>query len=610
MFVIGTAAVVPLVILGLGATQVSTNRMTQKVAESQARTADQLASEIDLWLVFQLRMLAQQVDPFKLDKLNDRKLGAFQRLVFQQTKDAHIVSIINDEGAEVAPSVFISSAPQDVVEGKEVVDTDRFEAFRKALPLEAMPAARKQWQALTDSSERPIIVGRPYTPEGRGIPVVPIVVPASSSSALYLAVEFALDRIDTRFVHVSGDGLDLTLLDAKGQSTMSRGTGLALADKFKAFQPAASCSDVRYTTDLGVEVMGACAPVPGTGWMVAVAEPMTSIIRSGGEIQDRTAYIGVFAAMLSVLFGLLFSRGVADRVTSVRDAALAVAEGNLGRTVRLHGSREIRDLSRAFNFMSRRLSHNQKELSKQQEEISAFNEELQRQLDKQAQELTEANRRLVQSARLAAVGEMGAGLAHELNNPLAGILGLVQVLQHSPNSDPKILESIESSAQRCSEIVSHLLRFSRQGRSGAPLLETDWEKADLTAIASEAMALVYAPCRAAGIDVDSDIQEALNVRADQDALTGAVVQLLNSIRSACVEGGAIFLSGKHQGANVQLSIRASGERIDIASDDWMASGMGFWLARQVLAHHGGELVEPKSASSSEQTWILRLPRAT
>ncbi len=609
MFVIGTAAVVPLVILGFGATQVSLSRMTQKVAESQARTADQLASEIDLWLAFQLRMLAQQVDPFNIDKLNDRKLEAFQRLVFQQTEDAHIVSIVNDEGSEIAPSIFISAAPKDVVDGKEVVSSKRFEAFRKSLPLEAMKASQKEWQKTDASMERPIIVGMPYMPDGRGVPVVPVVVPASRKSSLFLAIEFALDRLDARFVHVSQDGIDLALLDASGKPALQRGTGLAVADKFNVFQPNSSCSDVRFMASGGTEVMGACAPVPGTGWMVAVAEPMTTITRAGREIQERTAYIGGLAALLSVLFGLLFSRGIADRVTSVRDAALAVAEGNLGRTVRLNGSLEIRDLSRAFNFMSRRLSSNQKEIAEQQREISAFNEELRRRLDAQEEELTEANRRLVQSARLAAVGEMGAGLAHELNNPLAGILGLVQVLQQTSSQDPKLLQSIEQSAQRCGEIVAQLLRFSRQGKSPISIDQQEFEPVDLAAVISDALTLVYAPCRAAGVDIDSNIQEALVVRGDRDALTGALVQLFNSIRSACTQGGTIMVGAVAQ-PSIRVEILARGEKIDVASDDWMASGMGFWLARQVLAQHGGEMIEPSGETTNKGAWVLQLPRGT
>jgi two-component system NtrC family sensor kinase len=609
MMLIGTAALLPLGILGFGATQVSIDRMTQKFAESQARTADQLASEIDLWLAFQLRMLAQQVDPFNLDKLNDRKLEAFQRLVYQQTKDVHIVSIVNDEGAEIAPSVFLSAAPDGVFEGKEVIKTERFEAFRKGLPLDAMREARVAWQASNEANERPIIVGRPYRAEGRSTPVVPIVVPATSDSSVYLAVEFALDRVDTRFVHVAGDGIDLALLDATGAPALVRGSGLALASKFKPFQPNSSCADVRFQTEDGTDVMGACAPVPGTGWMVAVAEPMEAITRAGEEIQDRTAFIGGVAALLSVLFGLLFSRGVTLRVTRVKDAALAVAEGNLGRTVSLDGSSEIRDLSRAFNFMSRRLSSNQKELTKQQQAISVFNDELQRRLDAQAEELTEANLRLVQSARLAAVGEMGAGLAHELNNPLAGILGLVQVLQQSEAGQSEILVSIEESTKRCSDIVQHLLRFSREGRSGAPLDESQWKHADLAELVTESLALVYAPCRAANVDLDAQIDGALLVRGDRDSLAGAVVQLLNSIRSACVQGGSIFVKSDTDEHNIAIRIHADAPLLDMASDDWMASGMGFWFARQVLAHHGGGLHEPADTDSGKGTWTIRLPRA-
>lgn len=610
MLLIGTAALLPLVILGFGATQVSQERMTHKFEESQARTADQLASEIDLWLAFQLRTLAQQVDPFNLDKLNDRKLEAFQRLVYQQTKDVHIVSIINDEGAEIAPSVFLASAPDGVFDGKEVIPTERFEAFRKGLPLEAMRAARVAWQTAKDNTERPIIVGRPYQPAGRSTPVVPIVVPATSDSSLYLAVEFALDRVDARFVHVASDGLDLTLLDATGEAALVRGSGLALASKFRAFQPNSSCADVRFETDDGIPVMGACAPVPGTGWMVAVAEPMAAVTRAGEEIKNRTTFIGAMAALLSVLFGLLFSRGVTLRVTRVKDAALAVAEGNLGRTVSLDGSSEIRDLSRAFNFMSRRLASNQKEIQTQQSEISAFNAKLTRRLDAQELELTEANRRLVQSARLAAVGEMGAGLAHELNNPLAGILGLVQVLQQKNGQKNDILDSIEESTKRCSDIVQDLLRFSREGRSGTPLDATEWKNTDIAELVTASLALVYAPCRAANVDIDAQMDEPLLVRGDRDSLAGAMVQLLNSIRSACVQGGAIMVTSSSNDEMVRVDIHANAPVLDLASDDWMASGMGFWFARQVLAHHGGGLTEPERTENGRGTWTIRIPRTT
>ncbi len=99
------------------------------------------------------------------------------------------------------------------------------------------------------------------------------------------------------------------------------------------------------------------------------------------------------------------------------------------------------------------------------------------------------------------------------------------------------------------------------------------------------------------------------VRGDRDALTGALVQLFNSIRAACTEGGSIMVSAVAQ-PSIRVEIRAEGQTIDVASDDWMASGMGFWLARQVVAQHGGEMIEPSAQTNTRGTWILQLPRHT
>ena len=418
ILLIGAASIVPLAVLGLGATNVSVEQLTKKAADSQARSADQMASEIDLWLKFQLTQISEQVDAFELAKLNDKKLTGFQKLVMQQLAAVHIVSIVNVDGAELTPSVFLPEEAAGRLAGKETVSEARFASFKASLPTESMGARFEQWSKQDRSAERPIVVGQPYIPPGRKSPVLPVVVASSPFKPMFLAVELSLDRVHARFKRAAEDGLDSALLDASGTLALEAGRGLVEADHFKIFQPDSSCEEVRYDlTDVGT-VLAACAPVRGTGWMVVVAEPIEVITRAGDEIRNRTGFISVFAAILSVLFGMLFSLGVAQRVSRIRDAALSVAEGELGRTVELEGSSEVRDLSRAFNFMSRRLSANQDRLDLQKAEISAFNDELQRKLFEQKVELTEANRLLLQSSRLVAVGEMGAGMAHELNNPL------------------------------------------------------------------------------------------------------------------------------------------------------------------------------------------------
>lgn len=598
-------SVLPLTILGLGATQVSVERLTAKVADSQARAVDQLASEIDLWLQFQASLVADQVDAFRLGRLDDRKLEGFQRLAFQQLSDANIVAVVNSEGRELVPSLFIDAPVAGSLQSKDVVDIARLSAFRESLPIERMGSEQARWRA-DPAAARPVVVGTPYTPDGRTSPVLPIAVPDGPESPVFLAVELSMGRFGGRFEQAANDGLSVSLLDGGGVSALSRGAEIIEPDRFRAFQPSTAAAEVVYTSSDGVAVLGACAPVVGTGWLVVVAEPMTVITDAGDDIKDRTVFISVFAGILSLLLGLLVSGGIATRLTRVRDAALSVAEGDLGRTVRLEGSSEIRDLSRAFNFMSRRLASNQNRIADQQQEIEAFNVELQRQLEAQERRLIAANRAILQSGRLAAVGEMGAGLAHELNNPLAGILGLVQVLRIGNPSQQ--LAEVEEQARRCSAIVAELLKFSgtRDRSRGAP--PDEWAEVDLGELMEDVTGLLRGPFLNAGIEIDCQIPRGFRVLGNAEALSAAAIQLLNSLRSACRGAGVLKVDGRKDGTDLSVDFHLSGSAVDGQSDDWKAAGMGFWLARRVFADHGGELVEPTLQQDSESgTWTIRIP---
>jgi hypothetical protein len=110
-----------------------------------------------------------------------------------------------------------------------------------------------------------------------------------------------------------------------------------------------------------------------------------------------------------------------------------------------------------------------------------------------------------------------------------------------------------------------------------------------------------------GVKITSALSEGLMVRGDMDLLSGAIIQLVNSIRGACVGTGAIEITGGEEEGLARVDVRLSGGRIDPQSDDWMASGMGFWLARQVLAQHGGGLVEPVGDLGDAATWTIRIP---
>jgi signal transduction histidine kinase len=207
---------------------------------------------------------------------------------------------------------------------------------------------------------------------------------------------------------------------------------------------------------------------------------------------------------------------------------------------------------------------------------------------------------------------MGAGLAHELNNPLAGILGLCQVLvqRATGGADAPLLTSLEREARRCTEIVRTLLGFSQELPS--PIEGAEGDVVALDALVAEVLALVGASLRQRGIRVTHEIDSALRVRGNRAELGRALAQLLATVRTASQGDASLALTGVVEGGHVVLDLLLTGDRLRLGGDDWRASGLALWAARRSLNEQGGHLVEPDldtSIGAERLAWRVVLPEA-
>ena len=361
----------------------------------------------------------------------------------------------------------------------------------------------------------------------------------------------------------------------------------------------------------GERVLAAWAPLDdGTGWGVLVVVPA-----------DR-AYAGIAAmrravllASLAVLAGVLLVSGLAARGTirglgRIEAAARALGAGDL--SVRLPEGRrdEIGAVSRTFNAMAG-------ELQEARGRLERWNEELRREVEARTRELALAQARLVEEQKLAAIGRLGAGVAHEINNPLTGILGHAQLLleQAEPGAEREPLERIEALARRCRDVTQSLLRFSQQGAEPAP------EDVDLNRVVSDALALFGGLAHAEGIPVSAELASPPpRVRGDPGHLAQALLNLLSNARTACEgrPGAGIAVSTARDGGEAVLRVRDGGKGIApehiphlfepffTTKDRWASVGLGLSVSYRIVAEHGGR-IEVESQPGEGAAFTVRLP---
>jgi two-component system NtrC family sensor kinase len=185
------------------------------------------------------------------------------------------------------------------------------------------------------------------------------------------------------------------------------------------------------------------------------------------QIATTTQLILVFSSIL-VMVGILLSIGLVKMISKPIDKMVSatelIAAGDLSQRVEVSADKELARLAEAFNQMC-------DSLQQTQHEIESYNQTLEQKIRERTDELEEAQQQIVQSEKMAAVGQLAAGVAHELNNPLGGILGYAQfgleklerggVQKEDLNDYRRYLSDIEIQARRCKLIVKNLLKFSR-----------------------------------------------------------------------------------------------------------------------------------------------------
>jgi two-component system NtrC family sensor kinase len=283
-----------------------------------------------------------------------------------------------------------------------------------------------------------------------------------------------------------------------------------------------------FTTDLGHRILGIVNPIQNQPsctnaachahgldetvlGVLDVTVPLDDVDRQIAASRNRVLGLAAGAVVVAgVLVWWLSWRLVSRPVEALAAGTRRVAAGDLTTTIPANGRNELGELARGFNAMTARLSEDQRQLA---------------QVDK-----------------LASVGRLAAGVAHEINNPLTGVLTYASFLLERAQDAPELhadLEVIVRETKRCREIVRGLLDFARQTPPRR-------QPTDLNAVTRQAVAVVMNQLQLGHVALTLDLADALPpVEADPNQIQQVLVNLLLNAADAIGErGGTIRLASR------------------------------------------------------------------
>ncbi len=360
------------------------------------------------------------------------------------------------------------------------------------------------------------------------------------------------------------------------------------------------------------------------GW-VELGMSVESVQQATADATKAAVLLAVFVLIATILVVVVIVNVVLRPITTLVEATDKISHGDFSTTVHSDQDDELGQLAKTFNRMTSSLRHSR-------DEIEQYNRTLEEKIIERTDQLEDAQAQLIQSEKMGAIGQLAAGVAHELNNPLGGILGYAQftlekLRKNIPDkTSPKEIASylryvgdIELQARRCKTIVQNLLRFSRSSRT------VDFDEINVNQAMEETLTFVEHQLRIGNIELEIQLGTDLpTLRGNAGQLQQVFTNLIINAMHASEPNSTIGVTSKYHpalgefGGTVEFRVTDSGH--GIASEDikkifepffttkevGKGTGLGLSVSYGIVKEHGGEITV-KSEIGKGTTFAIILP---
>ncbi len=323
--------------------------------------------------------------------------------------------------------------------------------------------------------------------------------------------------------------------------------------------------------------------------------------------------ISIISFVLIVIFSYLLISRITKPIEQLSEISLNISKGDFSKRSEIRSQDEIGKLSLAFNQMIESILESRKMLEE-------YNLNLKKKVEERTMELMKIKEQIIQSEKLASIGRLSAGVAHEINNPIGAILAYAHLIKEELGENKNIsdinkyVEQIIVETNRTKNIVKSLLEFSRQHQS-------EYEWVDINQIVEDSITLISIQKRPDNVKIIKDFGKDIPIiKIDPERIKEALINIIINALDAMNEKGNLKISTavdhKRQRISISVSDTGCGIPEDILGHIFepffttkpvgKGTGLGLSVTYGIIKQHNGDIIV-QSKVGEGTTFTVFLP---